>query len=409
MNPGTEKESMNSLAKLAGQGWNRFWFTPGDPTVLGFIRIWAGLVTLCVHLAYSYDLQEFFGKDAWLNLALANEYRQEVPWVAPPLDWTEQPTAPSLPTDPELRESVMRYSQKWGVDPRVTNSRGNSYFSVWFHATDPLAMRMVHGGVLLVIFLFTIGWCTRITSALTWLAALSYIQRSQITLFGMDTMMNISLFYLMIGPSGAALSVDRLLALRRNARLNPHEPKPGNLLEDRPELMVSANFALRLLQVHFCMIYLSAGLSKLMGSSWWSGTALWVTVANFEFTPIRFAFYEEPLRWLCQHRWLWEMVMTSGVLYTLALEISFPFLVWQRRFRGFVVAGSVLLHTGIALSMGLIAFGLFMLGLVMSFIPADALHDWLEGVSRSIRLENLGRTASLSLSAPRQLQRHSLQ
>ena len=194
--------------------------------------------------------------------------------------------------------------------------------------------------------------------------------------------MNITLFNLMIGPSGAALSVDRLLALRRRGRSNSHEPQPGNLLEDRPEPMVSANFALRLLQVHFCMIYLSAGLSKLMGSSWWSGTALWVTVANYEFTPLCFAFYEEPLRWLCQRRWLWEIVMTSGVLYTLALEISFPFLVWQRRFRGFVVAGSVILHTGIALSMGLIGFGLFMLGLVMSFIPADVVHEWLDRLSR---------------------------
>ena len=48
------------------------------------------------------------------------------------------------------------------------------------------------------------------TSILTWIAAVWYIHRSQQILFGMDTMMNILIFYLMIGNCGATLSVDRL-------------------------------------------------------------------------------------------------------------------------------------------------------------------------------------------------------
>ena len=51
-----------------------------------------------------------------------------------------------------------------------------------------------------------------VTSVLTWIAAVGYIHRTQQILFGMDTMMNILLIYLMIGNSGAALSVDRLVA-----------------------------------------------------------------------------------------------------------------------------------------------------------------------------------------------------
>ena len=58
--------------------------------------------------------------------------------------------------------------------------------------------------------LFTVGLCTRVTSR----AHLAGGGRrtstaTQQVLFGMDTMMNILLFYLMIGNSGAALSVDR--------------------------------------------------------------------------------------------------------------------------------------------------------------------------------------------------------
>jgi hypothetical protein len=354
--------------------WNRFWFKPSDPTILGFIRICCGLATLYVHLAYCPDLQEFFGKDAWLNLQLADEFRQEAPWTAPSWGWEERIHSYSLPVDPAERDRVLQYAQKWGLDPRAVSTRGNPYWSIWFHVVDRESMRLIHGGVLVVMFLFTIGLCTRITSALTWLAALCYIQRSPITLFGMDTMMNIALFYLMIGPSGAALSMDRLIARYRQAQR--HRQTGSTTLTSGPEPTVSANFALRLMQVHFCIIYMAAGLSKLTGSSWWSGTALWGTVANYEFTPLRFAFYAESLRWLCQHRLLWEIVMTGGILYTLALEIAFPFLVWQNRFRGLMIAGSVVLHTVIALTMGLIGFGLFMLVLVLSFLPSQVIHEF---------------------------------
>src|SRR5713101_2268261 len=69
------------------QGWNRFWFTPTDPTLLGFMRICCGLVVFYVHLAYTQDLQELFGKDAWISQASINEYRKDQPWMIHPWGW----------------------------------------------------------------------------------------------------------------------------------------------------------------------------------------------------------------------------------------------------------------------------------------------------------------------------------
>jgi hypothetical protein len=356
-------ETLPSIIVRSARAWNRFWFTPADPVVLGFIRICCGLVTLYVHLAYTWDLESLFGEHAWLNLRLADEYRHEAPWVAPSSGWDEQAAVLSIPADPTERERVLQYAQKWGVDPSLTTARGNNYWSIWFHVTDPGAMRLVHACGLVVMFTFTIGLFTRITSVLTWLMALSYIQRSPVSLFGMDTMMNIALIYLMIGASGRALSVDRLLARWRQPSLGAPAP------------MVSANFAIRLMQVHFCIIYMAAGLSKLLGGAWWNGTALWGTVANYEFTPLRFQLYADALQWLCRHRALWEVAMTGGAVFTLALEIAFPFLVWRPRLRGVMVAGSVVLHTGIAITMGLTGFGLFMLTLVFSFLPPELVHE----------------------------------
>jgi hypothetical protein len=131
---------------------------------------------------------------------------------------------------------------------------------------------------------------------------------------------------------------------------------------------------LRLLQVHFCFIYMAAGLSKLQGNTWWNGTAIWSTLANPEFSPLRFQLYVDGLRWLAGHRRLWEVCMVGGVGYTLTLEIGFPFLVWFRQTRWLMIIGAVFLHTGIALCMGLVLFSLTMLAMVLAFVPGDAVR-----------------------------------
>src|SRR5947209_15407143 len=65
------------------RGWNRFWFSPADPTPLGVIRILCGIMVLYVHLAYSYDLMNFHGPHAWLDLKIINELRHEAPLTGP--------------------------------------------------------------------------------------------------------------------------------------------------------------------------------------------------------------------------------------------------------------------------------------------------------------------------------------
>ena len=318
----------------AVKSWNRFWFHPASPTPLGLVRICCGVLVLYTHLLFCYDLQELFGASAWVGHDLMTDRRHNMPTMAPPDDWKEpnrplmqdapdpmqrlgilESLAVELKVDPaalspdkmvrlqELerayidyvdensidprrlknespreKQRIVDYARKNGVDPRDVYSKGASGWSLWYHLTDPTWMSIAHGLILVVMLLFTLGFATRITSVLTWLAAVSYIQRSPPTLFGQDTMMNILLLYLMIGPSGAALSLDRLLLrwwARRRGVEAPSEPAP----------LVSANFCIRLIQVHLCFIYLASGLSKLLGTTWWSGIATWLTMANYSFAP----------------------------------------------------------------------------------------------------------------------------
>jgi hypothetical protein len=152
---------------------------------------------------------------------------------------------------------------------------------------------------------------------------------------------------------------------------------------------VSANVALRLLQIHLCIIYGASGLSKLQGPAWWSGVAVWGTMANYEFSPMRTAIYAGVLHFISQHRWLWELVTTGGSYFTLGFEIGFPFLVWQPRLRWTMVLSAVLLHLGIALCMGLVTFSMMMLIAVLSFVPASTIEEFLWWLGRGSTVPRL--------------------
>jgi hypothetical protein len=373
------------------RGWNQFWFRPADPTGLGVMRIGCGLVALYIHLSYGAYLQEFCGKHAWLDLDGATMMRRETPNVPPQADFEgsessqeqqekmeRQAEALGPPVDPAEQAFVVEYRKRWGVDPRQSVGLGYPAWSIWYYVTNPSWMAVVQVAIVAIFVLFTFGFATRVTSVLAWLAAMSYIQRSPTSLFGQDTILSILLFYLMIGPSGAALSLDRLIARYWTTyrALRKRQPIPPLAA---PAPSVSANFTLRLAQVHFCIIYLASGMSKMQGAAWWDGTAIWQTMANYEFALPKFAIYTNLLRFLTEHRWLLEIGMTGGALFTLVEEIGFTFLVWNRHFRWPFIIGSLLLHVGIATMMGLTCFSLLMMTLVLCFVPAATWH-WLLGL-----------------------------
>ncbi len=335
--------------ELAGAraAWDRFWFTPADPTTLGFIRLCTGILVLYVHLAYTFHLLDYVGPDAWLDSRAAHYLRSEIRISAPSSDWSDEP---------------------------VEIVRGHTIWSVYFHLTDPLWIYVTHGCILVAMALFAAGLWSRVTSVLACAGSLCYLNRAPTTLFGMDTMMNLLLIYLTIGPSGAVLSVDRWWERRRARALGVALPPPAP--------SVSANVALRLMQVNFCIIYMDAGLAKLQGSAWWNGTALWGTLANDTFAPLTVAWYYRSLAFLARHRWLWELAMSAGSLFTVALEIGLPFFIWLPRWRPKMVCAAVLLHTGIGLTMGLTPFGLMMLCLLFSFVPPEGVHYLLDRIRR---------------------------
>lgn len=415
-----------------GQAWDRFWFTPASPTLLAWIRIGAGLIALYVFIAFTLDFEEFFGVDGWLNLKARLEHVREIPVYAERWDWVQpsDPNAtlqantpwevqyleeykrefgdyPPLPFPESEAEAqyFARYRHRWGIDPRLLLTQGIYAWSLWFHITDPIAMRVIHGVIIVIAFLFTIGFCTRITAVLTWMAQLTYIHRTPIILFGFDTMLLITLMYMMIAPCGSCYAVDRLLRRwwQRNgprvihhwrtfwARLGlgeaPNAELPPPVLTPLPPVQpsVSAGFTIRLFQVHLCIIYAAAGLAKLKGASWWTGIAVWGTLANPEFAPMYSEWYMTFLNWLASNRLRLELVLTTGTFFTLFFEICYPFLIWHRSTRWLILCMAVLLHGFIGLFMGLKTFALIMLVMNFVFLPQGTI-TWLEEQGRKLRL-----------------------
>jgi hypothetical protein len=333
-----QQDEIESRLVQAVRAWDRFWFQPSPPTSLALMRIFAGLVVLYVLFGYALDLQGYVGPNAWVSLDLANYLRNDIIVPGPPMTWDGAP----IP---------------W---------KGQFIWSLYYHVTDPVWIWVIHLGVMLATLLFTVGFATRVTSVVTWLGAIMYINRSSTTVFGMDTMTNLGLLYLMISPCGAALSVDRWLEVRRLRRqFGPnYEPPP-------PAPRTSATFATRLVQINFCTIYLISGFSKLLGASWWNATAPSLVMLNYSFAPFDVGLYSKTMRFLASHRWLWEVVMSMGVIYTIAVEVSLPYLIWNSRLRWLMVCCSALLHTMIGIFMGLVTFSLMMLVLVLAFVPPE--------------------------------------
>ncbi|MEM7314190.1 MAG: HTTM domain-containing protein, partial [Planctomycetota bacterium] len=210
-------------------GWDSFWFTTADPATICLIRLLTGAMLLYTHAVWTLDLQGFFGQHARISPAFVQGYHDNFDtgsnWAWSYLN--------GLESDGLL----------WGL----------------------------HIVGLIVLVMFMVGLWTRATSVLAFLIAISYVHRAPGALFGLDQINILLTMYVMLAPSGARYSVDAMLRSSKGYTV---------------EKSTLANVAIRLLQIHLCILYLFAGIGKLQGTSWWSGTAMWLAMANYEYQSL---------------------------------------------------------------------------------------------------------------------------
>jgi hypothetical protein len=189
-----------------------------------------------------------------------------------------------------------------------------------------------------------LGWKTRFWAVLAWLAHALTLNTGYFSVYGVDTMIQICLFYCVWMPVGAAWSLDSRL------RRRPAVPT------------AAARLALRVLQIHLCLIYLDAGTAKMQSRQWWNGDAIWRALMEPQFAVI-------DISWLPRVP-VAAMLLCWGVLL---IETGYPFFIWPRRTRRLWVAATVGLHLGIGFFMGLWLFAWIMILMTVSafgFSPA---------------------------------------
>ncbi|TWT31881.1 HTTM domain-containing protein [Blastopirellula retiformator] len=294
------RQYLQELYRGVVGGWNRFWFTPTDPATLGVIRILGGAMIFYTHLVWSIDLVGFMGASGRFSADLTSRMQGQSPFA-------------------------------WSYLPLIDDS--------------PALLWTAHIIALVILAMFMVGFKTRITGVLTFIITMSYVHRAPGALFGLDQVNGMLATYLMLGAAGEAYSVDHWLKRKRNVRM------------DGPRESTIANISIRLIQIHMCIIYLFAGLSKLGGETWWDGSAMWGAVANSEYQSL-------DMTWLAAY----PILINLLTQISLAWEISYTALVWPRLTRPLVIGMAIPLHLGIAVAMGMITFGLAMLIANMAFI-----------------------------------------
>ena len=302
--------------------WHHFWFDPMDPLMLGIVRLLTGWMLFYNLLVWSLQLETFFGRN--------------------------------------------------GVQPLETVKRlyeSRTVFSFWLWIDDNY-LWPVHIACIIIAAMFCAGTATRLTSILAFLITISYSQRVPVTNFGFDQILGMLCLYLALAPCGAALSVDSLVRKWWRHR-------KGLARDAAPARFASARMASRLIQLHLCAIYLWSGFSKLKGSTWWTGEAMWNVIANQEYQTV-------DLTWMAWTPWLPFLIAHV----TVAWEVFFIVLVWNRRLRPLVLAMGIAMHIGIGAFLGMWTFGLIMTFAYLSFADPGIWRMRFAALSRRLNLRS---------------------
>jgi hypothetical protein len=308
----------------AWRAWNEFWFSPTDPATLSMVRVLAGMMLFYTHLVWTFDLSAFFGPNGWLPPQLMHDIRQS--------------TGGGIDAPPRMIWTYFDYIHSPGI--------------LW----------AAHIAALFVFFFLMVGFFSRTMAVLAYVIAVSYANRvTPGVFFGLDRINCLLAMYLMLGPCGARYSLDRIWRLRRGA---PAEAP----------MSTAANLAIRLLQLHMCIIYFFSGLGKLQGQSWWSGDAVWISSAIQEYQ------YLVDMTWLARHSWLVNIMTHATVFW----ELSYCALVWPRLTRPWVLMMAILVHGGIVVAYGMPTFGLVMMIGNLAFISPQTVRAWVDPVAGRI-------------------------
>ncbi|MGW7437785.1 HTTM domain-containing protein [Streptomyces sp. NPDC054849] len=315
----------------------------------------------------------------------------------------------------------------WALAERLTASNGA--FTVLMWSDSALWFEIVYAVSVLASVGLLLGWRTRATSVVFMIGVLSLQNRSVFMGDGGDNVIHLMAIYLVLTRCAQVWSLDaRRARTRGSATAGAGGPVLWSVLgtvfaygaatgrfshgwlagfaavwvlcalwwmvdryepegEGRAVLDVLANLlhnaGLLVIMAEVCLIYATAGWYKIQGSRWQDGTALYYPLGLDYFTP-----------------WpgLSALVAGSGTLVmllsygTVAVQVAFPFTLFNRRIKNVLLAVMMLEHAGIAVLLGLPFFSLAMIAADAVFLPT-AFLVWVGARSAVLRARGAAAAA----------------
>ena len=300
--------------------WSQIWFQPYSTIPLEIVRIGVGTPVFLHYLMATPFLFMFWGNTDWMPLDVARTYNQG-PW--------EQ--------------------------------------SLLFYFSEPWHWIAFHVVFLFCGAAFVLGWRTAWVKWIFLIGHISYDYRNITISYGVQSISACLLFIMCLAPVGRAVSLDRLRAVRAAKRVNLEATVP-------PYISPWACACTRLIQIQMVTLWFYSGIEKIRGDEWWNGDGVWLALSTYEFyNPIA-------LDVVSHHYWLINIATYSTIL----LEIIYPFLIWQRRTRPYMLAGAIFLHLMFFVLLRLVYFSAVMISGHMSFLLPEWLARWREAWKRTM-------------------------
>jgi len=350
------------------QRWIHFWFDPIHPVGLHTLRFLAGLLFAFWVLTLAGNQTAFFGLRGWVDRESA--WRLTRVFLDP--DGRDLEGAANQPE--AFRRSGWSLFYLFGSKPAWVNT-------LWVNTLYWISIAL--------FLLFAVGLWTRVTSVLTWLMVASFIG-NPLTRLDAEPLLGMLAFYLMIGYlllgqwNRQVSLYDRILGSNETLLFGRGEQPPS----------VSANVAIRLLQVHFALVVVVSGLHKLQIGDWWSGVAFWYPLHPPFQTTL------ESLRAERANAASTFFFLSLAQYLMLAWQLGFPFFAWRKSWRIVLLGGALIGWIGCIAIYKQPLFGpIYCIGALSYLTPAE----WL-GICDKVKAAGywvIGRGPAISPSPAR--------
>ncbi len=317
------------------------------------------------------------------------------------------------------RQELYGPDSPWSWDLAAQLVGSNGAFTVLLWSDSQIWFEAVYALAVLFSLLLLLGWRTRTTAALFMAGVLTLQNRSVFMGDGGDNVLHIMAIYLVFTRCGQVWSLDARRARRAaeaRARGERTTDRAGPALwavlglvlllgslsgrtdgdwfipallwavwlgqavcwlvgrlarTDQPRILLDVvanvvhNGALLVIMAEACLIYATAGWYKVQGSRWQDGTAVHYPLHLEYFSP-----------WPS----LAELFTASGTLVmlvtyvTVAVQVAFPFTLFNRRVKNVLLSFMILEHAVIAVVLGLPFFSLAMIAADAVFLPTSFLR-----------------------------------